>query len=79
MTVAVKANSSKTIAVTQGSGAQASIVVKKPANVPTIESIGNVSSVDLSDGDSLVYNATTNKWETKPVSLAAGNIDGGTY
>ena len=31
------------------------------------------------DGDTLVYNSTTHKYEVKPVSINAVDIDGGTF
>lgn len=79
MTITIKSTASKSISVNQGASTQTGVVIKKNDAPVKLESITNVSSVGLSDGDSLVYNAITQKWETKPVSLDLGSIDGGTY
>lgn len=31
------------------------------------------------EGDTLVYNATTDKYEVKPVNISVADIDGGTF
>ena len=31
------------------------------------------------EGDTLVYNATTDKYEVKPVNVSVADIDGGTF
>ena len=69
-----------TIRVTQGAAAQGSIVVKKNQVATTLESIPNVSATGLTNGDTLIYNSITNKWEAKPLTVDLGAaIDGGTY
>ena len=69
-----------TIRVTQGAAAQGSIVVKKNQVPSTLESIPNVSAVDLQNGNTLIYNSITNKWEAKAITVDLGAaIDGGTY
>lgn len=80
MTVTIKNTGSRSISVNQGAATQSGIIVKKQDVAPKLESITNVSATDLSDGDSLVYNAITQKWEAKPISIEVGAaIDGGTY
>lgn len=44
--------------------------------------IDKLSDVDVSsraDGSTLVYNATTDKYEVKPLSAAITELDGGTF
>lgn len=80
MTIVIKNTNSNSISVNQGAATQTGIVVKKQAAAATLESIPNVSAVGLDNGDTLVYNATTRKWEAKPISIEVGGaIDGGTY
>jgi hypothetical protein len=66
-------------------------VVKNPLAGPTnnpvslrsslnyIHSLLDVVETNPQDGDTLVYNSTTNKYEVKPVSVNAVNLDGGTF
>lgn len=67
------------ISVVQGGAASAAIVVKKPATVNTLGSIGDVSLTGIQDNYTLVYNSTTNKWEAAPAAATPVSIDGGTY
>lgn len=39
----------------------------------------DVSENHPQDGDSLVYNSTTQKYEVKPVVISSADIDGGTF
>ena len=80
MTIVIKNTNSKSISVSQGAATQSGVIVKKQDAPVKLESINNVSAPDLSDGDSLIYNAITQKWEAKPASTAGIDaIDGGTY
>ena len=67
------------ISVVQGGAASASIVVKKPATVNTLGSIGDVSLTGIQDNYTLIYNSTTNQWEAAPAAATVSSIDGGTY
>lgn len=80
MTVTIRSTGSKSISVNQGASTQSGIIVKKQEVAPKLESITNVSAVDLSNGDTLIYNATSQKWEARPLTVEVGaSIDGGTY
>ena len=47
----------------------------------SIEQIPDVDEVNVTDGATLQYNATTDKYEIKPLDLAAlgVDLDGGTF
>ena len=48
--------------------------------VATIEAIGDVEEIDVTDGATLVYNSATDKYEIKPIpSSSIPNLDGGTF
>lgn len=66
-------------------------VVKNPLTGPTnnpvslksslnyIHSLLDVVESNPQDGDTLVFNSTTNKYEVKPISVNVVNLDGGTF
>lgn len=79
MSVTVRSTSARNIAVTQGSQAQGSVVVKKAGEL-TVQGLSNVVSTDLQDGYTLVYDSVTNKWYTQQITGdVVQSIDGGTY
>jgi len=62
----------------------------KKSSGGTLQSLSNVISTDLQNGDTLVYDSNTNKWISQPVAEivagALGNtvpipslLDGGAY
>jgi hypothetical protein len=54
------------------------IVSKKTS--ASVDTLKDVAVDGVSGGDTLVYNATTRKWEAKsPDQLAVTRIDGGTF
>lgn len=80
MTIVIKNTDSRSISVNQGAATQTGIVVKKQTAATTLESIPNVSAVGLANGNSLIYNSTTRKWEARTISIEVGGVvDGGTY
>jgi len=79
-TIVATRNVSGAIAATQGAGVAAAVIIKRPLSSDVnLQSLRNVNSTNLQDGDTLVYDAVTNTWITQPVQLGAGLIDGGTY
>lgn len=69
-------------------------VVKNPFNGPTnnpvtlrnslgtlnyIHSLLDVVETNPQEGDTLIYNSTTNKYEVKPISISSAGLDGGTF
>lgn len=80
MTISVKSNTAKRISINASTETASGVVVKKPAVINTLESISNVSAVGIRDNDTLVYNATTRKWEAQQLAtVTVPIIDGGTY
>jgi hypothetical protein len=48
--------------------------------IRSIEDFGDVSEVNVVDGATLIYNATNDKYEVRPLEIEdLGNIDGGTF
>lgn len=48
----------------------------------TLNELVNVVETSPSEGDTLVYNSTLNKYEVKPITISSSNItelDGGTF
>jgi hypothetical protein len=66
-------------------------IVKNPLTGPTnnpvtlksslnyIHSLLDVSEFNPQDGDTLVYNVVTKKYDVKPISLQNTNLDGGNF
>ena len=66
-------------------------VVKNPLTGPTnnpvslksslnyVHSLLDVSESNPQDGDTLIYNAVTKKYEVKPLSLQNADLDGGGF
>ena len=69
------------ISVVQGSQASGSITVNKSTG-GKLQSLADVNTSDLQDGYTIIYDTTTNKWVSQPISAGAvsvTNVDGGTY
>jgi hypothetical protein len=49
--------------------------------ITSIESIADVDEIDVTDGATLIYNSSTDKYEIKPLNFndLSGDIDGGTF
>lgn len=49
--------------------------------INSIEDLPNVDEVNVDSGSTLVYNATTNKYEVKPLDITniTGVLDGGEF
>ena len=48
--------------------------------IRSIEDFGDVQEVNVVDGATLIYNATNDKYEVRPLEIEdLGNIDGGTF
>lgn len=48
--------------------------------VATIEAIGDVEEINVTNGATLVYNSETDKYEIRPLSSdSIANLDGGTF
>lgn len=79
MSVVVRPRGSSTIAVNQGAQSSAAVIVKRADNL-NIDNLQDVVTTDLQDGYTLVYNVTTDKWVSQPVSnVTLSAVDGGTY
>jgi len=79
--MAVTIRSNNNIAVTQGSRATGSITVNKSTG-GKLQSLADVNTTDLQDGYTIIFDTTTNKWVSQPISAGAVTIttvDGGTY
>ena len=66
--------------------AQSPITLKNQINeINSIEDIRDVSEIDVSDGATIVYNASTDKYEIKHIQIEQVeganflNMDGGTF
>lgn len=78
-----------TVRVISGqSSSSISIAAQKPAAVIAIrkggeislQSLKNVVTTDLENGDTLVYDSESGNWIAQPVTIATiENVDGGTY
>tara|TARA_R110000868_G_scaffold833_2_gene6273 strand:- start:1364 stop:1609 length:246 start_codon:yes stop_codon:yes gene_type:complete len=81
MAVTVKTNTNTGISVAQGAGATGSITVTKSTG-GKLQSLADVNTTDLQDGYTIIYDTTTNKWVSQPISAGAVSVtgvDGGTY
>ena len=78
MAITVRPTTNSGISVSQGSGAVGSITINKSTG-GTLQSLSNVVTNDLQDGYTLIYDITTNKWVSQPISAAASALDGGIY
>ena len=60
---------------------RSTIVAQNFAPKPNIAlaEISDVSTVGVEDGDALVFNSTTNKYEAKTVTATVTEIIGGTF
>jgi len=79
MAVTVRTNNN--ISVNQGSRATGSITVNKSTG-SKLQSLADVNTTDLQDGYTIIYDTTTNKWVSQPISAGAVSVtvvDGGTY
>lgn len=49
--------------------------------ITSIENIADVSEINVTDGATLIYNSSTDKYEIKPLNFddLSGDIDGGTF
>jgi hypothetical protein len=49
--------------------------------ITSIENIADVDEIDVTDGATLIYNSSTDKYEIKPLNFSdlSGDIDGGTF
>ncbi len=64
--------------------AQSPITLKNQINeINSIEDIRDVSEIDVTDGDTIVYNASNDKYEIKHIQIEQVegiiNLDGGTF
>lgn len=75
MTTIIRPRTQNNIAIAAGSSSQAAIIARSGVAVASLQSISNVDAAALSEGDTLVYDAITQKWVAKPIS----SLDGGTY
>ena len=57
------------------------VTLKNQINeIRSIEDFGDVSEVNVVNGATLIYNATNDKYEVRPLEYEdLGNIDGGTF
>lgn len=57
------------------------VTLKNQINeIRSIEDFGDVEEVNVVTGATLVYNATNDKYEVRPLEIEdLGNIDGGTF
>ena len=79
--MAVTITNKNNIAVTQGARATGSITVTKSTG-GKLQSLADVNTTDLQDGYTIIYDTTTNKWVSQPISAGAVSVttvDGGTY
>ena len=78
MAITVRPTTNSGISVSQGSGAVGSITINKSTG-GTLQSLSNVVTNDLQNGYTLIYDITTYKWVSQPISAAATALDGGIY
>jgi hypothetical protein len=76
--------SNSIIAVTKTDGRLTStspaVTIKNQINeIRSIEDLGDVVETNVVDGATLVYNSSLDKYEVKPIDLAATGLDGGTF
>lgn len=57
------------------------VTLKNQINeIRSIEDFGDVSEVNVVNGATLIYNATNDKYEVRPLEIEElGSIDGGTF
>lgn len=57
------------------------VTLKNQINeIRSIEDFGDVSEVNVVNGATLIYNATNDKYEVRPLEIEdLGNIDGGSF
>ena len=57
------------------------VTLKNQINeIRSIEDFGDVSEVNVINGATLIYNATNDKYEVRPLEIEdLGNIDGGSF
>jgi hypothetical protein len=84
-TAAIKRNQTISVAATPSGGLvqSAPITLKNSIQentINTIEAIGDVDEVNVTDGATLIYNSVTDKYEIKLLSSESiSGIDGGTF
>jgi hypothetical protein len=78
MAITVRKNTNTSISVAQGAGAVGSITVNKSTG-GTLQSLSNVNTTDLQDGYTLIYDTTTSKWVSQPITAGVAVVDGGIY
>ena len=78
MAITVRPTTNSGISVSQGAVAVGSITINKSTG-GTLQSLSNVVTNDLQNGYTLIYDITTNKWVSQPISAAAAALDGGIY
>lgn len=76
--------SNNIVAVTKSGGrldvAAPGVTLKNQINeIRSIEDIADVVETNVVDGATIVYNAALDKYEVKPIDLAASGLDGGTF
>jgi len=77
----VTVRTTNNISVNQGSRATGSITVTKSTG-GKLQSLADVNTTDLQDGYTIIYDTTTNKWVSQPISagvVSVTSVDGGTY
>lgn len=56
------------------------VTLKNQINeIRSIEDIADIIETNVVDGATIVYNAALDKYEVKPIDLAATGLDGGTF
>lgn len=50
-----------------------------PVTLSYFHTLLDVSAANPANGDVVTYNATTNKYEVRPLSLTSASIDAGTF
>ena len=78
MAITVRPTTNSGISVSQGSGAVGSITINKSTG-GTLQSLSNVVTNDLQNGYNLIYDISTNKWVSQPISVAEAALYGGIY
>ena len=56
------------------------VTLKNQINeIRSIEDIADIVETNVVDGATIVYNASLDKYEVKPIDLGASGLDGGTF